>query len=539
MKTESGGNLFGPDRRSASHGDGPRGFGSVIAAPRAGGGAAKETACGSMRSSSTVSSNVRLATGLAPVTERPTHHQLFHATAAVDAGGVVAAPAAILVADGRITAVGSPESIGAIDGVEPERLDDDEVISPAFVNAHSHLDLTHLGCAVDDGDDRADLAASGHGPGECGDRPRDEARSSGRSSGRSGDLGGAPTTMPPQRKFTEWAGRIRAGRLTAPAEISASVHLGVALSIAGGVAAVGDISGARSLVPVEELRRSPLRGVSFVEVFGQGRRQEATIEFMEHLLDVTVADEDGVRVGLQPHAPYSCGPRVYAAAAALGRRLGLPLSTHLAETLDELEFVRHGRGAFADLLRQIGVWDETIVGLRAHPIDALQSSLATGHWIVAHANHIESHHLGLLARLDVTVAFCPRAHRYFGHDVDPQRPHRWEEMLAAGIPVALATDSLPCLDSPDRLTPLDDARFLHALQEQRGGPTTPEVLLAAITTTPAAALGLDPDDFRLRAGAGGGLLAVRSDSGSVSSAAAPLQGSGDLRWLTGPWMQHG
>jgi len=441
----------------------------------------------------------------------PTSARLLHAAAAIDASGVVATPAALVIRDGRVVDVGTPESIGAVDGAVAERLADDEVIVPPLVNAHTHLDLTHLGCARHD---REDSDPDDANPGT------------------------------PSVAFTVWAERIRAGRLTIPAEIAASVHLGIALSVAGGVAAVGDIAGARSLVPVEALRHSPLRGVSYVEVFGQGRRQDATIEFMDHLLDACEADEDGVRVGLQPHAPYSCGPRVYAHAAELGRRLGLPLATHLAETSDEIEFVRRGTGHFVDMLKRIGVWDETILGsgagVGAHPIDAVERALGIGNWIVAHANRIEPRHVEMLAERSITVAFCPRAHRYFGHHRDVDAPHRWREMIAAGVPVAIATDGLPCVDSPDRLAPLDDARMLFA----EGGIDAGS-LLAAITTVPAAALGLDPNDFLLRGGCRAGLVAIRCDSGRIFSAAAPLMaaaerpGSRPIRWLTNPWMQAG
>ena len=51
----------------------------------------------------------------------------------------------------------------------------------------------------------------------------------------------------------------------------------------------------------------------------------------------------------------------------------------------------------------------------------------------------------MLAASNITVAYCPRASHYFGHT-----NHRWKEMLDAGINVALGTDSLLCLDTPDQ-----------------------------------------------------------------------------------------
>ncbi|HSV15726.1 MAG TPA: amidohydrolase family protein, partial [Tepidisphaeraceae bacterium] len=54
-----------------------------------------------------------------------------------------------------------------------------------------------------------------------------------------------------------------------------------------------------------------------------------------------------------------------------------------------------------------------------------------------------------------SVVYCPRTHAYFGHP-----PHRWRDMLAAGINVAVGTDS--CASSPD-LNLVDDLRLLHRI----------------------------------------------------------------------------
>src|SRR5690606_38178109 len=147
----------------------------------------------------------------------------------------------------------------------------------------------------------------------------------------------------------------------------------------------------------------------------------------------------------QPHAPYSCGSRLYDAAADLG----LPLATHLAETIEEITFVRTGEGPFADLLRRIGVWDASITGCGLHPVDALAPALERGPWIAAHLNYIEARHIELLGRLGVSAAYCPRASEYFSHPAEGEAPHRYREMLAAGVNVALGTDSIVCLDTPD------------------------------------------------------------------------------------------
>jgi cytosine/adenosine deaminase-related metal-dependent hydrolase len=281
--------------------------------------------------------------------------------------------------------------------------------------------------------------------------------------------------------------------------------MGIALARAGGTAIVGDIAGVGSRVPLGELRRAGMRGVSFLEVFGIGWRQEKAIQTLRRAVDEIPADEDGVRLGLQPHAPYSCGVEVYRAAAGLGR----PLATHLAETLEEIRFVERADGPLADLLRRLGVWDDTIVGHRQHPIDALAEPLAAAPFLAAHLNYIEPRHLEMLARRRLTVAYCPRASAYFGHPHDGRPPHQYRAMLQAGVNVALGTDGLLCLDTPDRISILDEMRFLF----RRDG-VEPRMLLRMGTINGAAALGFDERRVTFQPGPTLGVLALSIDGES-------------------------
>jgi cytosine/adenosine deaminase-related metal-dependent hydrolase len=73
--------------------------------------------------------------------------------------------------------------------------------------------------------------------------------------------------------------------------------------------------------------------------------------------------------------------------------------------------------------------------------------------VLAHVNHVDDEELAILAGGRASVVYCPRTHAYFGHP-----PHRFEDMLAAGINVALGTDS--AASSPD-LNLMDDLRLIH------------------------------------------------------------------------------
>ena len=113
-----------------------------------------------------------------------TQRRLIRAAMVVDAESVADAPGALLIdGDDDVIAAGSPQSIGSMADAEVIDLPQ-SVILPAFVNVHTHLDLTHLGCwdrptafidwvrrvragrAIDD----AGIAASSGGGSRCGAR---------------------------------------------------------------------------------------------------------------------------------------------------------------------------------------------------------------------------------------------------------------------------------------------------------------------------------------------------------------------------------
>jgi cytosine/adenosine deaminase-related metal-dependent hydrolase len=335
----------------------------------------------------------------------------------------------------------------------------DAVLIPGLVNAHCHLDLTPLGPRPHD---------PGPGPG-C--------------------------------RFTEWVRAIIRDRPADAPAIRAAVAQGVAKSLAGGVVAVGDILGAAGGRPttagLAALAESPLTGVGFVEFFGIGARTGPALGSVAELAHDLAAWPAGARIrpGLHPHAPNTVSRPLYDDAAAIAARDGLPISTHLAETREERSFVADASGPQRDLLESMGIWDDAElehIGAGAHPVEHLAPALARAPFLVAHLNDCPDEAIETLVRTNTVVAYCPRASAYFGAP-DRFGPHRFRDLLAAGVNVCLGTDSIVNLDTPDRISPLDDARLLAATTDAPA-----RTLLAMATTHGARALGIDPSGFIFR-----------------------------------------
>jgi cytosine/adenosine deaminase-related metal-dependent hydrolase len=379
----------------------------------------------------------------------------------------------VLVAGGRVVAVG-PASDLRHDGRHDARQDfGDAVILPGLVNPHTHLELSRV------------------------KRPEEPGR------------------------FIDWLTSVLGAGLDAAAA-GAAVLDGAAESLRFGVTTVGDIS-RHTAAARAALRHSPLRAVSFGEVVGMAKRKPVLPGLLAAAVDETVRDPI-VQPGVSPHAPYSIDADGYRQCLAAARVRSLPLTTHLAESPDESTFLSDHAGPLRELWERLGAWDEALVDRFAGgPVRyAASLGLLDHEWVaLAHVNYCDDDELALLARGRASVVYCPRTHAYFGHP-----PHRWRQMLAAGVNVAVGTDSRA--SSPD-LNPVDDLRLLH-----RTAPEVPALTLWELVTTRAArALGLEheagsinpgkPADLVVFPASGDDALAAVLESSAPLAAVIPAQ----------------
>lgn len=331
----------------------------------------------------------------------------------------------------RIVAVGPASQFparGAVDYGEA-------VIVPGLVNAHTHLELSLL-----------------------------EGR------------------VPPSTDFVDWLRRLIAARTEglqaadAAEYFGQAVRAGVAQSMSSGVTTVGDITASPHITrPV--LADSPIRAVSFGEVIAMGRGRDLLAQRLNAAVDLE-QQSARLRVGVSPHAPYTVQPAGLRACGERAREADLPLCVHVAETADEERFVRYGEGPFADFLAGLGLWDENIPRSDCSPVELLaRAGLLGPRTVLAHANYVADSDIELIAAFGASVAYCPRTHAAFGH-----APHRFREMLRAGVNVCLGTDSLA---SNPSLSILDELRFLRS----KCHDVAPDDVLATGTIRGARALG--------------------------------------------------
>jgi cytosine/adenosine deaminase-related metal-dependent hydrolase len=291
----------------------------------------------------------------------------------------------------------------------------DAVILPGLINAHTHLELSTL---------------------------------------HRGD---------PPARFVDWIiGLMKQTGSNPEQSVQEGISEGIAQSLRFGITSVGDITSQPRLSRAL-LARSPLGGVSYGEVRAMAGRRA----FLQERLDAAAMPITGssrLRSGVTPHAPYSIETTGYQRCLATARAGHLPLATHLAETIDEASFLADHTGSFRELWTLLAAWDDDVPRSAGGPVRmARDIGLLDYPTLLAHVNYADDDEMDILAGGSASVVYCPRTHAFFGHP-----PHRWRDMLAHGIHVAVGTDS--CASSPD-LNLVDDLRLLHRIAPEVAGQT--------------------------------------------------------------------
>lgn len=327
-------------------------------------------------------------------------------------------------------------------------------VLPGLVNAHTHLELSHLRDAI-----------------------------------------------PPGQNFVSWIRRVVAlqseRRDPGADSILAGVDEGIREAVASGTALVGDIS--NTLVSFDPLVRSALAGVVFYELirFRAASPGEIVAVVQEALDRVAALTSGHVRASLAAHAPYSVSPELWRALARKwGRASPAPFSVHLSESVEEVEFVQTGGGPWRTFLEDMGSWDPAFVAPAVSPVEYLDRMGVLGpRTLAVHGVQMTPSDLARLAERGSTLVTCPRSNARTGAGTPPIA-----DFYASGVRVAVGTDSLA--STPD-LNIFSELAAMRAL-----APSVPAAsLLESATRHGAAALGFD-DYGTIEPGQQARLLAV-------------------------------
>jgi cytosine/adenosine deaminase-related metal-dependent hydrolase len=242
-----------------------------------------------------------------------------------------------------------------------------------------------------------------------------------------------------------------------------------------GITAVGDCSFAGAAA--EAAVATGLRAIVYLEVFSLGGGGVERFHRLRERIEPLLSER--LRLGVSPHAPYTCTLELYEQCA----ELGLATATHLAESVSERHFLYDGSGGWSSFGAML-VPPPGMTGIRM----LSGAGLLGPHVMAAHCVDVDAEEIGLLAEYGVGVAHCPRSNGFLGCGTAPLA-----ELLEAGIAVGIATDSPASTPSFDLFEELRTAMVAARARAQRPEALSAGRALELATLGGARVLGLDAE----------------------------------------------
>jgi len=376
----------------------------------------------------------------------------------------------LLLRDGRIEATLSEQQVAAQLGGAELRLFDlaQSIVSPGFINAHTHLDYSLL---------------QGHNA---------------------------------SANFIAWIKSLQeTSRSWDPDTWQHSAAAGVKAAAATGTTCLVDNSYAG--VSAQSISEAGLRALLGLELFGVNEetalaewtrwlaKRQKLIESASPKLAADLASQK-IRLTVSAHAPYTVCPALWTLAKQWALENEQIVLAHAAESENERRWFASDDAELNELLTfSFG----RIPDYKGDPVSCTKTWRKGGHspvehldfykllsdkLLVAHAVQISASDAQLLAKHGVSVAHCPRSNSRLRNGVAPIDLYRRNRLK-----FGLGTDSLASADSLDML---DEARFAVAVQRALYPSSTfgAQQALEAITIEAARAIHMDTEIGSLVAG---------------------------------------
>ena len=328
----------------------------------------------------------------------------------------------------------------------------DQVLLPGLINAHCHLDYTCL---------RGKIS--------------------------------------PQKSFTDWIRSINEKKSElSPKDYLASIKDGFEEAKRFGTTAIANLTAFSELISQVQ---PPIRTWWFAELIDI-RAPERANELVDAAIEsLGRARSPGAPRGLAPHALFTASKDLFRRCGQIAERKHILLTTHLAESKEEMEMFHDASGPLYEFFKSI-----------RRPMDDCENKTPLGfflgalgdralpQWIIAHLNELTENDFDLLERLNPKfhIVHCPRSHKYFDHS-----PFAFERLRTLGFSICLGTDSLASNKSL--------SLFAEMRAFRKSFPrVSPREIFQMATVNPARALRCENALGQIRPGFEADLIAIPS-----------------------------
>jgi len=301
------------------------------------------------------------------------------------------------------------------------------IITPGFVNAHCHLELSHM-----------------------------------------------HQMIPEKKGFLDFAKHIMSRRNSATLEqiIEAAKRADLQM-LQNGIVAVGDISNLN--ITFEIKKESKIFYHTFVELLGLDPIKSVPMLYYGIGL-VNELKAMGLAGSLAPHAPYSCSLQLIKAIADENAKFNSTTSIHNQESEEENKFMRGEKSDFDELYKFLNLDISWFKPKYKSSLNAYVKELNKGNNILVHNTHSNEDDIRS-AHENVYWCLCPSANLY----IEDMLPN-YDQLLKNTQQICFGTDSLA---SNYELNIIKEAGIFYSKTNEL------ELSLKGITSNGAKALGIE------------------------------------------------
>jgi cytosine/adenosine deaminase-related metal-dependent hydrolase len=236
--------------------------------------------------------------------------------------------------------------------------------------------------------------------------------------------------------FADWIRAINAEKAKlSPEDYVRSINQGFAESKRFGTTTIANLTAFSELVgQIKESMRTWWLA-ELIDVRDSSRAKEIVDLAVEHL-------KSKKHWGLAPHAPFTASADLYRRCGEIAQREKILLTTHLAESREEMSMFRDGKGPLYVFLKGIGrdmsdCGKGTPVEWLLHRASPSRTGMGNRPYLMVHLNGLDGNDFDLLADIKHSIVHCSRSHEYFGHS-----PFQFQKLRERGCNICLGTDSL-------------------------------------------------------------------------------------------------
>lgn len=330
-------------------------------------------------------------------------------------------------------------------------------LCPGFINAHCHLELSHLNGCIPEKTGLVDFVLQ----------------------------------VVQQRHFPD-------------EEILAAISMAEDSMLQAGIVAVGDICNNTLTIPQKKLHR--LHYHHFVEISGWNPsiaqiRMEKSLGYFKSFHEIFPN-----HTSISPHAPYSVSDTLWSEMKP--HFTDQIITIHNQESVAENELFLSGNGDFQRLYRQMQIDNPSFVATGKNSLPSVFHYLeAAKHVLLVHNSFTEQSDIDLIQSSQTPVSFClcPNANLYIEQILPPI-----DLFIKNNIALVIGTDSLA---SNHQLSILDELKTLHHYFPH----LSLSLLLQAATFNGANALGMEKELGSFEKGKRPGVLLLENVSDKILS----------------------